>query len=198
MKFTFFLSFFFLSISCLEAQQQKTRDTVESKVNFDCDILQTKQKMEHQFFASTAPISFRINNKEYVYANFQFGKRKDKIFMYIRIADKNVCIEKDKVLDIYFKSGEVVSFKNDFALNCEGYFAKELTKKEYLKLQENEISLMKIYAYQRNYEWYVSEVQNLEISHQLDCLAVYKVKKSEEIKLKKNMKKEKNEPDSGT
>lgn len=182
----------------LEAQEQKSEENNENLANFDCGIVQTKQKLDRQYFASTPSIVLRVNNSEYVYATLQFGKREDKIFMYIRIADTNVCIEKDKVLDLYFKSGEVISYKNDFALNCEGYFAKQLSKKDYMKLQENEISLVRIYAYGKNYELYVSEAQNYDIDNQLNCLAAYHVKKTDEVKIKKQQKQEKNEPASGT
>lgn len=198
MRLRFFFSFFFISFYLLEAQEQMPGNTDETLANFDCGIVQTKQKLHNQYFASTPPISLRVNNVEYVYATLQFGKRKDKIFMYIQIADKNVCIEKDKVLDIFFKSGEVVTFKNDFALNCEGYFARQLSKKDYLKLKENEITLIKMYAYEKNYELYVSEAQNYDIDNQLNCLAAYKVKKTDEVKIKNTKKEEKNEPASGT
>ncbi|WP_326982437.1 hypothetical protein VUJ46_19995 [Chryseobacterium sp. MYb264] len=197
-KIPFFFSFLFLGFSMLEAQEQKSEENNENLANFDCGIVQTKQKLDRQYFASTPSIVLRVNNSEYVYATLQFGKREDKIFMYIRIADTNVCIEKDKVLDLYFKSGEVISYKNDFALNCEGYFAKQLSKKDYMKLQENEISLVRIYAYGKNYELYVSEAQNYDIDNQLNCLAAYHVKKTDEVKIKKQQKQEKNEPASGT
>ncbi|WP_267431568.1 MULTISPECIES: hypothetical protein [unclassified Chryseobacterium] len=199
MRLRLFFTIFFVGFSLLmEAQEQMAGNTDENSANFDCGIVQTKQKLHNQYFASTPAISLRVDNVEYVYVNLQFGKRKDKIFMYIQIADKNVCIEKDKVLDIFFKSGEVVTFKNDFALNCEGYFAKQLSKKDYLKLKENEISSIKIYAYEKNYELYVSEAQNYDIDNQLNCLAAYKVKKTDEVKIKKHKKEEKNEPASGT
>ncbi|WP_264744293.1 hypothetical protein [Chryseobacterium oryctis] len=177
---------------------QADKDESGAVASFDCEITQTKQKLDKQYFASTPMMHLRVDNVEYAYATLQFGKRKDKIFMYIQIADKNVCIKKEKVLDISFKSGEVITFKNDFALNCEGYFVKQLSKKDFLKLKDNEITQMKVYAYEKNYELYVSESQNYDIDNQLNCLAVYKVKKTDEIKIKNTKKEEKNESSSGT
>lgn len=164
---------------------------------FDCGIVQTKQKLKNQFFASTPPIRLRVNNDEYTYATLQLGKRKSRIFIYIQIFANNVCIKKDKNVDVYFKSGEIITLKNEYPLNCEGFFAKQLKKSEIKKLLENEITLIKVYTYHKNYEHYISDIQNHEINSQLNCLLAYKVKKTEEVKLKKQ-KKNKDVPTTGT
>ena len=177
----------------VKAQEPSISDSL-SFANFDCGIVQTKQKLNKKAFASTTPLHLRVNNSDYVYATLQLGKRKNKIFMYIQILDKNVCVKKDKVLDVFFKTGEVVTYKNGFALNCDGFFAKQLSKKEFQKLRVNDIDMIKLYTYDKNYELYVSEVQNIDIDNQLDCLSAYKIKKTEEVKIKKK----KNEPASGT
>ena len=39
---------------------------------------------------------------------------------------------------------------------------------------------------------YVSEVQNQDIHHYIDCLSAYKIKKSDEVKLKNKDKRSKN------
>ena len=189
MKFTkvSFLFILFLGIS-LKAQKQPA-DSLDF-AHFDCGITQTKQKLDKQFFASTTPIQLRVNNDEFTYTTIQFGKRKNKIYLYFKILADNVCIKKDKNVDVYFKSGEVITLKNEYPLNCEAFFAKQIKKKELQKLKENEISLIKIYTYKKNYEMYVSEVQNQDIHHYIDCLTVYKVKKTDEVKLKKKDKKE--------
>lgn len=185
-----------LGVCSISAQEKAAYDSLDTTVaSFDCGIVQTKQKLDKKPFASTTPIHLRVNNSDYVYATLQLGKRKKKVFLYIQILDKNVCVKKDKVLDIFFKTGEVVTYKNGFALNCDGFFAKQLSKKEFEKLRMNDIDLIKIYTYKQNYELYVSEVQNLDIDNQLDCLSAYKVKKTDEVKIKK---KKKNEPAAGT
>ncbi len=191
----FFLIIFLLGICNVNAQKQSQDSLSPNYASYDCGIVQTKQKLDKKQFASTPPLHLRVNNSDYVYATLQLGKRKNKVFMYIQILDKNVCVKKDKVLDIFFKSGEVVTYKNNFSLNCDGFFAKQLTRKEFAKLRLNDISLIKLYTYKKNYELYVSEVQNLDIDNQLDCLSAYKVKKTDEVKIKK---KKKNEPASGT
>ena len=180
--------FFVVCSGCINAQN-KEADSLEF-AHFDCGITQTKQKLDKQFFASTAPIRLRVNNDEFTYTTFQFGKRKNKIYLYLKILEDNVCIKKDKNVDVYFKSGEVITLKNEYPLNCEAFFAKQLKKKELQKLKENEITLIKIYTYKKNYEMYVSEVQNQDIHHYIDCLSAYKVRKSDEVKLKKKDKKQ--------
>ncbi|MCU7619170.1 hypothetical protein NZ698_18480 [Chryseobacterium sp. PBS4-4] len=191
--YIFFILIFLFGISSTKAQDQNVSDSL-SFASFDCGIVQTKQKLSKKAFASTTPLHLRVNNSNYVYATLQLGKRKNKIFMYIQILDKNVCVKKDKILDVFFKTGEVVTYKNGFALNCDGFFAKQLSKKEFQKLRLNDIDMIKLYTYEKNYELYVSEVQNIDIDNQLDCLSAYKIKKTEEVKIKKK----KNEPASGT
>src|SRR6218665_90964 len=180
----FFLIIFLLGTYFGNAQKQSQDSLTPNYASYDCGIVQTKQKLDKKQFASTPPLHLRVNNSDYVYATLQLGKRKNKVFMYIQILDKNVCVKKDKVLDIFFKSGEVVTYKNNFSLNCDGFFAKQLTRKEFAKLRLNDISLIKLYTYKKNYELYVSEIQNLDIDNQLDCLSVYKVKKTDEVKIK--------------
>lgn len=192
----FILIIFLSGMFRANAQQKAVPDSAGiSYASYDCGIVQTRQKLDKKQFASTTPLYLRVNNSDYVYATLQLGKRKNKIFMYIQILDKNVCVKKDKVLDVFFKTGEVVTYKNGFSLNCDGFFAKQLSKKEFEKLRLNDIDLIKLYTYKKNYELYVTEVQNIDIDNQLDCLSVYKIKKTDEVKIKKTKK---NEPASGT
>ena len=131
--------------------QTKEADSLEF-AHFDCGITQTKQKLDKRFFASTPPMELRVNNEKHTYTTFQFGKRKNKMYLYLKILADNVCIKKDKNVDVYFKSGEVITLKNEYPLNCEAFFAKQLKKKELQKLKENEITHIKIYTYKKNYE----------------------------------------------
>ena len=132
------------------------------------------------------PIHLRVNNENHVYATLQFGKRKSNIFLYLQILDNNVCIRKDKVVDIFYKNGEIITLKNDYPLNCEGYFAKELTKKEWQKLMVEEIIMFKVYTFKKNYEIFVSSVESQNINQFINCLSTYKVK---EVKKEKKEKK---------
>lgn len=191
-----FLSLLFIIIS---GKSQEKKSDPEELAHFDCGIVQTKQKLDKHFFASTPAIQLRVNNEEYTYTTLQFGKRKSKMYLYLRILKDNVCIKKDKNVDVHFKSGEIITLKNEYALNCDSFFAKELNKKELQKLRENEITLIKIYTYKKNYEMYVNEVQNQNIHHNIDCLSGYKIQKSNEVKIKQRKKtKEKDEPTSRT
>lgn len=180
----FIFVIFLAGIFSANAQQQPDTDSL-SFPSFDCGIVQNKQKLDKKPFASTPPLYLRVNNSDYVYATLQLGKRKNNVFLYLQILDKNVCIKKDKVLDIFFKTGEVITYKNNFSLNCDGFFAKQLNKKELEKLRLNDIDLIKVYTYKQNYELYVSEIQNIDIDNQLDCLSAYKIKKTDEVKIKK-------------
>lgn len=165
--------------------QSKPTDSTEF-VPFDCGITQTKQRLDKRFFASTPPIELRVNNEELVYVTLQFGKRKNKLYLYLRILEDNICIKKEKNVDIQFKSGEVITLKNEYPINCESFFAKQLNKKEIEKLLQNEITQIKIYTYKKNFEMYVNTVHNASIQQSLDCLLQYKIKKSDEVKVKKN------------
>ena len=40
-------------------------------------------------------------------------------------------------------------------------------------------------TYKKNFEMYVSTIQNANIQQSLNCLLTYKIKKSDEVKLKK-------------
>lgn len=169
--------------------QSKPTDSTEF-VPFDCGITQTKQRLDKRFFASTPPIELRVNNEELVYVTLQFGKRKNKLYLYLRILEGNICIKKEKNVDIQFKSGEVITLKNEYPINCESFFAKQLNKKEIEKLLQNEITQIKMYTYKKNFEMYVNTVHNASIQQSLDCLLQYKIKKSDEVKLKKKDKRE--------
>lgn len=181
---------FFLICSGWINAQNKKADSTEF-AHFDCGITQTKQRLDKRFFASTPSLQLRVNNDEFTYTTIQFGKRKNKIYLYLKILADNICIKKDKNVDVYFKSGEVITLKNEYPLNCEAFFAKQMKKKELQKLKDNEISLIKIYTYKKNYEMYVSEVQNQDIHHYIDCLSAYKIKKTDEVKVKKKKREDK-------
>lgn len=177
------LALLLFSALFLKAQQKMT-DSSEF-AHFDCSITQTKQRLDKKFFASTPPIELRVSNEEYTYTTFQLGKRKNKIYLYLRILADNVCLKKEKNVDVHFKTGEIITLKNEFPLNCDSFFARQLNKKELQKMRESDITLIKIYSFKKNYEMDVSEVQNQDIRHYIDCLSMYKIRKSDEVSLKK-------------
>ena len=182
----------FLFWAAFFSAQNQSIDSTEF-VPFDCGITQTKQRLDKRFFASTTPIELRVNNEEFTFTTLQFGKRKNKMYLYLRILADNICIKKEKNVDVHFKSGEVITLKNEYPINCESFFAKQLKKKEIEKLLQNEITHIKIYTYKKNFEMYVSTIQNANIQQSLNCLLTYKIKKSDEVKLKKKKQDEKSE-----
>ena len=185
MKFHHLLFLNFLFWASFFHAQSKVADSIEF-VSFDCGITQTKQRLDNRFFASTKPIELRVNNEELVYVTLQFGKRKNKLYLYLRILEDNICIKKEKNVDIQFKSGEVITLKNEYPINCESFFAKQFRKKEIQKLLQNEVTQIKMYTYNKNFEMYVNTLHNAHIQQSLNCLLQYKIKKSDEVKVKKN------------
>ncbi|WP_346984195.1 hypothetical protein [Chryseobacterium sp. POE27] len=177
------LALLLFSALFLKAQQKMTDSS--GFAHFDCNITQTKQRLDKKFFASTPPIELRVSNEKYTYTIFQLGKRKNKIYLYLRILADNVCLKKEKNVDVYFKTGEIITLKNEFSLNCDSFFAKQLNKKELQKLKESDITLIKIYTFKKNYEMDVSEIQNQDIRHYINCLSAYKIRKSDEVRLNK-------------
>jgi len=178
-----FFCFFFFAINI--GAQKKISDSAEF-VQFDCAITQTKQRLDKHFFASTPSMELRVNNDDYTYTTLQFGKRKNKMYLYLRILEDNICLKKEKNVDIHFKSGEVITLKNEYPINCESFFAKQLRKKEIEKLLQNEVTQIKMYTYKKNFEMYVNTLHNAHIQQSLNCLLPYKIKKSDEVKVKKN------------
>lgn len=179
----YWLLFYFLLVAALFSAQKQMADSTQY-AHFDCGIIQTKQKLDKLFFASAPAIQLRVNNDELVYTTFQLGKRKKNIYLYLKILANNICIKKDKNVDVYFRSGEIITLSNEYSLNCEALFARQLNKKEIRKIKENEIVLIKIYTYKKNYEMYINDIQNQDIHHYLDCLSEYKIKKSDAVKVK--------------
>ncbi|MFS4432214.1 hypothetical protein [Chryseobacterium sp. S90] len=167
---------FFIVFGAMFLQAQAVGDSTLKAAQFDCKITQTKEKLQNKYFVTTQNLQLRANNEKFVYAVMQLGKRGHHIFMYIRIIDKNVCIKKDQILEIQYISGETVSYKNDYSVNCDGIFVRKFDKKELKKISENEMIAIKIYTYQKNYEFLVSNTLNYDINNQIHCLAAYRIK----------------------
>nr|WP_315026259.1 hypothetical protein [uncultured Chryseobacterium sp.] len=172
---------FLLFLSLWASAQEKKTDSIES-AHSGCSITQTREKLDKRFFASTPPLELRVNNEKYTYVTLQFGKRKKKIYLYIRILEDNICIKKDKNVDLHFNSGEIVTLKNEYPVNCDSFFARQLKKRELQKLRDNEITSIKIYTYEKNFELYINETQNREIRQDINCLLRYKIKKTAEVR----------------
>ena len=118
-----------------------------------------------------------VDNAENLYVKAQIGKRTDKIFLYLNVLAPNVCIEKGRNVDVYFHSGEILRLKNDFQLNCEGIWVKQLSQKELQKFTEYPIQHIKIFSYHKDYELNISEEQDQNIKSQIECLKQLKVRK---------------------
>lgn len=184
----FCIAFFCILFSAVDFYAQNNASDSTEFAHFDCEITQTQQKLNRLFFASAPAIELRVNNEEQMYASFQLGKRKDKIYLYLKLLEDNICIKKDKNVDFHFKTGEIITLKNEYPINCDALFVKQLTKKEIKKLKENELTFLQIYTYKKNFEIYLNEVQNHDIHHYIDCLLGYKIKKTNEVKPEKNNK----------
>jgi len=177
-KIIVFSLFYFMVLG--NAQEKRIDSTAFPELGWE--VSQTKQKLDKHFFASTPSIQLKVNNEEFTYTNFQLGKRKNKIYVYLRILKDNVCIKKDKNVDIYLKSGEIFTLKNEYFLNCNSVFVRQLSRKELDKLRKNTITLIKMYTYKKNYEMHVNEANNQKIHHDIEHLSKYKIRKSTEVK----------------
>ncbi|WP_426478065.1 hypothetical protein ACP3T3_00860 [Chryseobacterium sp. CBSDS_008] len=174
--FKTYWTFFFIGFGGLFLQAQVVLDSALKTAQFDCKITQTKEKLGNKYFVSTQDLRLRAENEEFVYAIMELGKRVNSIFMYIRIIDKNVCIKKQQVVEIKYVSGETVSYKNDYPVNCDGIFVRKFNQKELKTINEKEMAVIKIYTYQKNYEFLISSTQNYNINNQIHCLAAYRIK----------------------
>ncbi|MDR6370869.1 hypothetical protein J2795_002085 [Chryseobacterium bernardetii] len=174
--FRIYFTLFCIAFGEIFLHAQTITDSTSEVAQFDCKIIQNKEKLQNKNFISTPDLRLRANNEELVYAVMKLGKRGHDIFMYIRIIDENVCIKKDQVLEIQYTNGEKVSYKNDHSVNCDGIFVRKFDQKEIKKISENEMTAIKIYTYQKNYEFLVSSTLNYDINNQIHCLAAYKMK----------------------
>lgn len=175
-RFKNYLTIFCIALGEVFLYAQTAEGAAIETAQFECEIIQSKEKLQNKKFISSPDLKLRANNEELVYAMMKLGKRGHSIFIYIRIIDKNVCIKNDQVLEIQYVSGEKISYKNDYPVNCDGIFVRKLDKREVGKIIEKEIDTIRIYTYQKNYDFSVNSIINYNLSNQIHCLDAYKIK----------------------
>lgn len=161
------LLYFWGFICCLWSGTIKAQETEK---DIPCHFFDSHQKLGKRPFISTEPFLLRVNNAEHLYVEAQLGRRKNRIFLYLKVLEDNVCLKKEKNLDIHFLSGAMMTLKNDFPVNCEGVWVRELSKKEIHQLLQNSIEKIKLFAYHKNYEILLSEELNIKLQEQILCL----------------------------
>lgn len=169
-----FLLYFWGLICVLCAENIHGQETEKEIL---CNFFDSRQKLGKRSFISTEPFLLRVDNVEHLYVEAQLGKRKNRIFLYLKVLEDNVCLKKEKNLDIRFLSGEMMTLKNDFPINCEGVWVRELSKKEIHQLLQNSIEKIQLFAYHKNYEIFLSEALNLKLQEQIHCLMKEKTRK---------------------
>lgn len=173
-RLLFFLSFLIFFSSGSRSFAQEIPVPIEEWKEPVCDIFPHSQKLRKKNFISTSPFLLRVDNQEYLYAEAQLGKRKHKIFLFLKVLTDNVCLKKEKNVDIYFSSGEILRLKNDYPLNCEGVWVREFSAKELEKIKNYPIEFIRLYTYDKDYEFYLSNEQNKILKRQIDCLKTAK------------------------
>ena len=177
-----FLGFICFS-SIVFSQQEKKQDSLQiisknpkEAVTINCKIVQGHKKLKGRRFASAQPLYLRANKDTLTYGVFQFGKRGKDLFLYVKILDESVCLKKEENFDILFASGEKMTLKNQFPINCEGAFAHKLKAKEIDEIVFKKLTKISIYTYYKNYEFLISPKQSDDIITLIQCLRRYKVK----------------------
>ena len=175
----------FISFICFSsitfAQEEKKQDSLQiisknpkEPVTINCKIVQGHKKLKGRHFASAQPLYLRANKDTLTYGVFQFGRRRKDLFLYVKILDESVCLKKEEDFDILFASGEKITLKNQFPINCEGAFAHKLNAKEIDEIIFKEITKVSIYTYHKNYEFLISPKQSDDIITLIQCLRRYK------------------------
>ena len=177
-----FLGFICFS-SIVFSQQEKKQDSLQiisknpkEAVTINCKIVQGHKKLKGRRFASAQPLYLRANKDTLTYGVFQFGKRGKDLFLYVKILDESVCLKKERNFDMFFTSGERITLKNQFPINCEGTFAHKLKAKEIDEIIFKKLTKISIYTYYKNYEFLISPKQSDDITTLIQCLRRYKVK----------------------
>ena len=109
------------------------------------------------------------------HAALQLGKRKNSIFLFLNILAPSTCLKKEKIVDVYFESGEMISLKNQYPLNCDGYFVRQLSRSELKKMRNDKITKILVYSFQKVYEFYLGEGGDKELKEHLKCLYYYRL-----------------------
>lgn len=182
MKQLYFI--FLCSWSTLVFSQNPQRDSIQNfveqylipEMSFDCEIIQGQTRLKGKSFASSTPIYLAANNNVITYGVLQMGKRKDKIYLYMRVLESSVCLRKKENMDVIFSSGETIRLKNQYPVNCEGIFTKELSSSELEKIRGKEVMTIRLYAYNKDYEFHLNSLQKEQLQKHIYCLKQYLIR----------------------
>lgn len=143
-----------------------------SKTN--CSIEKGRKKLKGRSYASAPALYLRANNEKYTYAVFQLGKRANRIYLFFNVLEKSACVKNEKVLDIFFADGQIISLKNKHNINCEGIFACVLKTSVLKKFSTKTITKIKLYTYDRDYDFFISENIDNQIDNYIKCLKIFR------------------------
>jgi hypothetical protein len=173
--------FLFMSCVFLLAQENKTditkitKDTILTRV-VDCNALFTLNNRKTDYlhkrpYVYAEPYYERTYNSKRDYAAFQIGKRKGtKPFLYIRMFTFNTCIKQDEVLEFVLDSGFKYRMENIFEPNCDGFFVANIRNKDIEKLTQGNISSIKLFTFEKDYEFHFTKNEAERVQDELQCL----------------------------
>ena len=133
-------------------------------------------KLAKKPYVYVSPYYFRVYNSEKEYMAFQLGKRKrNKIFLYIKIFSHNVCIRDGKVVEFIFQDGSIKSLKkNKYPINCDGIIVLRLKRKQRKMLTEGEIESFMVFTFQKDYTFHITKEVAKSIQNDIQLLKNYK------------------------
>ncbi|MGM5632025.1 hypothetical protein O2K51_14095 [Apibacter raozihei] len=187
-----FILFIFLSFSYVFGQsvskkenesnvKKISQDTLITKV-VDCNALFTLNNRKVDFlrkkpYVYTEPYYKMDYKSKKNFAVFQVGKRKGTTpFLYIKIFTFNTCIKKDEVVELIMDNGFRYRLKNDFSPNCDGFIISTLKNKIIKKLEQGNITSIKIFTFEKDYEFHMNDEDSERFRDELQCLKYNKFK----------------------
>uniref|UniRef100_UPI0039A63649 hypothetical protein n=1 Tax=Ornithobacterium rhinotracheale TaxID=28251 RepID=UPI0039A63649 len=177
-----FQKIFFIFISlqmftCSYAQETLQDVIFPQYLKADCEVFQPREKLKGRRYATVNPIYLRAENTEYTYAVLHIGKRGGQLYFYLDVLTPSVCFKEGKIIDIHFTNGEILTLKNEYPINCEGIFATRMSSKMRKYLTEKNIAKIELFSYEKNYDFFVSDIQDLQIKKNIHCLKQYRYKR---------------------
>ncbi|WP_338815846.1 hypothetical protein V9L05_24100 (plasmid) [Bernardetia sp. Wsw4-3y2] len=133
-------------------------------------------KLAKKPYVYVSPYYFRVYNSDKEYMALQLGKRKrNKIFLYIKVFSHNVCIRDGKVVEFIFEDGSIKSLKkNKYPVNCDGIIVMRLRRKQRKMLTEGKIKSFMIFTFQKDYTFHITEKAAQSIQNDIILLKNYK------------------------
>ncbi len=179
MKKVFLIYLVLTLISCViktsQAQSNSTnKDSLSYRKRGVIDSL--NDKLAKKPYVYVSPYYFRVYNSDKEYIAFQLGKRKrNKLFLYIKVFSHNVCIRNGKVIEFIFEDGSVQSFqKNKYPINCEGVIVIRLKRKQRKILTSGKIKSFMVFTFQKDYTFHITEEDAQSIQSDIHLLKNYK------------------------